>query len=61
MELWQESRKVLKDESATKKSQKEATRVIDKSIMPMIQIAASACTQSANVVSPIGRSEYSHR
>ena len=59
-DLLGESREALKDGSATKKRVKEIDNMIDKTIMPMLEIAASAVHQAANIVSPIGGSVYTH-
>ena len=53
--------KTLKDESATKKIRKEAHKMIDNSSRPLLAIAVDDSHQAANIVSPIGRSEYTHR
>jgi hypothetical protein len=49
-----ESWEALKDGSATKKRVKEIDNMIDKTIMPMLEIAASVVHQAVNIVSPIG-------
>ena len=60
-DLLGESRNVLKDGLASKKKVKEINRIIDKTIMPMLDIAASAIHRAASIVSPIGVSVYTHK
>jgi len=59
-DLLEETREMLKDGSTSKKKRKEIDKVIDKSIMPMIAIAADAIHMAANITSPIGASKYTH-
>ena len=55
-----ESWEALKDGSATEKRVKEIDYMIDKTIMPMLEIAASAVHQTVNIVSPIGGGVCTH-
>ena len=51
----------LANPNASKTSTKAAIKIINKSILPTLDIAASTSRVAANVVSPIARSEYVHK
>ena len=59
-DLLEQTRQELKVGFSTKKRMKEVDKMIDRSIMPMIAIAAGAIHVAANITSPIGTSKYTH-
>ena len=59
-DLLQEARDVLKDKEASQRRRNEAAKMIDTTLMPLVDVVSYVTRGAANVVSPIAGSAYAH-
>ena len=60
LELLQNVKDVLNDNKSSQKLKKATAKMIDDSIMPLVDVVSSVTRHAANIVSPIASSGYAH-